>query len=349
MVYQLDYAHFSSIFAVPTAVVDQHLKLCGALQLKALLLLLRHSSQAFTAEDLAAQLGVSPGDVRDALQYWIGAGVIRTEDTASAPVQKAVAMAPPAPSPTPVAVAPPKASLASDSGSPKAILVNDKPRLSREESSTLIDQDATLSQLIQEAQATLGKALNHADNDTIVSLYSYYGLPADFILMVLGYCKSIGKVNLRYAEKTAATWVDNGIDTLEKAEEHIHQLAMRNTNEEKVRSAFGLGSRSLIPNEKKYINTWFNQYGFDIDIVRLAYERMIENIGEVKFPYLHKILTTWHEKGIHTAREAVTEMETGHRPSKGKTGEKTPSSFDAQDFQNRILDDFMKQTGSNSQ
>ncbi len=46
MDYKLDYASWGSIFAVPCAVVDRHIRLCSGLSLKVLLWLLRNPSKA---------------------------------------------------------------------------------------------------------------------------------------------------------------------------------------------------------------------------------------------------------------------------------------------------------------
>ncbi|MBE6722502.1 MAG: helicase DnaB, partial [Ruminococcaceae bacterium] len=59
MQYQSDSGIWNSVFAVPTAVVDYHLKLAGSVQLKALLWVLRQQGTAFTDNDLSQALGVN--------------------------------------------------------------------------------------------------------------------------------------------------------------------------------------------------------------------------------------------------------------------------------------------------
>lgn len=65
-------------FAVPAAVVDQHLRLCGVLQLKVLLLLLRQG-RAMSDQEIAAFLRQDPADIRDAALYWENCGLLRSE------------------------------------------------------------------------------------------------------------------------------------------------------------------------------------------------------------------------------------------------------------------------------
>ena len=67
---------WNSIFAVPCSVVDEHIKLAGAAQLKVLLWFLRHAGENFCDEDMASALSMSPADARDSMQYWIATGII---------------------------------------------------------------------------------------------------------------------------------------------------------------------------------------------------------------------------------------------------------------------------------
>ena len=77
MEYRMNLGAWNSVFAVPCEVVDRHLKLAGALQLKVLLWALRHSGEAFTTAALAEATGASEADVRDAMLYWTENGLFR--------------------------------------------------------------------------------------------------------------------------------------------------------------------------------------------------------------------------------------------------------------------------------
>ncbi|MEE1491695.1 MAG: DnaD domain protein, partial [Massilioclostridium sp.] len=41
-----------------------------------------------------------------------------------------------------------------------------------------------------------------------------------------------------------------------------------------------------------------------INMIRLAYERTIDSIGELSFPYINKILSEWHKHSIATPEQA---------------------------------------------
>ena len=323
--YQIDLGPWGGIFAVPTCVVDKHLKLASGLALKVLLLLLR-TQIPLSAEEIATRLGQSQGDVRDALAYWEQAGLLSPQEAPPLEGQLAPTPGPLASSQTATPAEPSQEGRCEEERQ-KVIRVGSKQKLDRREVLSIIKRDERLSGLIDEAQQIMGKPLTSAEMETIASLYSYYGLAADFILMVIQYCCSIGRANMRYVEKTAASWVDLGIDTHEKAEQHILKLTDLHSKENQVRSAFGIGERSLIPKEEKFINTWFNDYGFDIAMIRLAYERTVEKIGKLSFPYIDSILSSWYKKGIKTPRQASEESRPQQAPADSPKHAPSPVSY----------------------
>ena len=87
--------------------------------------------------------------------------------------------------------------------------------------------DAEFAYLLETASARLGRAITNGDMETLLYLYETAGLPAEVILMVIVYTVSMGKGHMRYIEKTALSWADNGIDTIDKAEQYLCRLDRR--------------------------------------------------------------------------------------------------------------------------
>ena len=69
MEFSINMGQWNAVFAVPAAVVDEHMKLAGAAQLKVLLYLLRHAGQPVTLEQLSFAVGQKPADTQDAVDY----------------------------------------------------------------------------------------------------------------------------------------------------------------------------------------------------------------------------------------------------------------------------------------
>ncbi len=342
MSFTVNFGPWGTIFPVPTAVVDQHIKLCGATQLKVLLLVLRSGKPQVDVPDLCKQLNLSTADVHDALNYWVNCGILQQEEPAQTQGIQADPFAPPAPEPA-VSQAPterpPISTTVQTPQGQRVTTISSRRHLTQQEIAVLAAQDPKVSVLVQEAQARLGKPLSPTETEALISLYQYGGMDIDLILMVIEYCKSIDKTSMRYVERTAYNWLDSGIDTHERAEAHIKELMERHSQEGQVRAAFGLGSRALTTSEKRYIHRWFHDFGFDIALIRLAYERTVDSTGSLSYPYLNKILANWHEKGITTPEQACAEMSVPPARPKGRTPAATgqkKASYDLAEIERMI-------------
>ena len=76
MEYQLNLGAWNSVFVVPSILVDQHIKLAGAVQLKVILWVLRHAGESFSTDTIAQALSMHEADVKDCMQYWTETGII---------------------------------------------------------------------------------------------------------------------------------------------------------------------------------------------------------------------------------------------------------------------------------
>jgi len=331
MAYYLEKEIWSSVFVVPCGVVDKHLKLCGDTALKVLLILLRRGGAAEIGE-LCRLTGRAEQEVQDALAYWTGAGVLAGERAEEHPVytaESAVRAAEPEPLLSYTEQPDEAPDEAGDAQARKVrSLTHSRPRLTTQEIGEMAQADEGIVFLLQESQNVLGKPLTPVASDTVASLYSYYGMKPDLVLMLLQYCVTIGKDSMRYVEKVAATWLEKGIDSHEKAEEEILRVTQLSGVEQKVKSAFGIYDRKLVPSEKKYVAVWTVEYGFSLDMITLAFERAVDQKGKLSFPYIGGILSNWHAKGIKTPAQALREMQEKRSAAPSPAGDGSGASYD---------------------
>ena len=325
MAYLIDSGLWSSVFAVPAAIVDQHIKMCSPLSLKVLLVMLRHPGKPVDAQWLSGQLNMAPADISDALGYWIGAGIV--SDTAL-PVQTT--------EPQEQVLAAKKSAAAEsvvtevkvEATGQKIITIASRPKITREDVVQIAQENQSIAQLLREAQSILGAPLTPVESEILVALCSYYGMRSDVVLMLLQYCVSIGHKSMSYVEKTAANWLDRGIITHEQVEHEILRLTTENENEKKILKAFGLYNRGLTPKEKEYIPRWFS-LGLDEVLIFLACERAVENTGKVSFAYADKILTSWKSKGIATVKAATEDLNSFSKQSEPKQNKSAQTGGDS--------------------
>ena len=334
--YRIDNGIWSSVFALPCEIVDKHLKLCGALPLKVLLIMLRHS-RPMDAQELAAMLGQSSGDIQDAVNYWIHLGIILQEGMpqlsyteAQAPVSTDM------PEAAPVAIISKEPTRREEQNGESKIIHLGKPRrLTISEIAELAQDDKGIQTLIDEAQSAFGRTLKPTESETIVSIYVRYEMPPDIILMLLHYCMSIGKSAMAYIEKVAQDWCERGIDTHERVEAEILRLSQQDESDRTMRSIFGISGRNITTREREFYLHWVDELGFKQPLIRLAFERTADQKGKLSFAYMNAILTNWHKKGIFTPDAAMAEIQSGARGGEGgkQKGSEPQASYDINRFE----------------
>lgn len=203
---------------------------------------------------------------------------------------------------------------------PKTIRPAEPPVYTEEDLVREQNRGTGFQQLIGEAQRRLGKLLSTEELKILLSLYDYLGLPADVISVLISYCIQRAKLrggqrlpSMRTMEREAYHWADLGIDTLEEAAAHVQQQLEKQTKAGRIRQVLQLQSRKLTPGEEKMAMQWI-EWGFTEAEIAMAYEKTCLNTGGLKWPYLHSILSSWHNQGLRT----VQAIEAGDK-APGKT------------------------------
>ena len=197
-------------------------------------------------------------------------------------------------------------------------------------SQALTDGASTFPALVGEVERRLGKRLSTADLKSLYTLYDHLALPAEVILMLVGWCiedvsKKYGagrKPFLSQIRREGFVWARLGVDTIERAEERIQTLTRLRSREAEVLRLLDIPPRPLVQRERDYIAAW-DGLGFEDEALRMAYERTVLKKQSMDWGYMNGILRRWHERGLHTAAA----IRTGDRESRpGRAGQKgTPS------------------------
>lgn len=207
-------------------------------------------------------------------------------------------------------------------------------------SRALADRASTFPALADEVERRLGKRLSAADLKSLFTLYDHLALPAEVILMLVGWCieemeRKYGpgrKPFLSQIKREGFIWARKNIDTIERAEEHIARLTRLRGRESEVLRLMDIPPRPLVDRERTYIAAW-DDMGFDDGAIRLAYERTVLKKQSMDWSYMNGILRRWHEKGLHTAA-AVQAGDRG--PVGGRaTTETKPSDIQDQERRTR--------------
>ncbi len=298
---------WGSVFAVPSAVVEQHLKFANEASLKVILYLLKYPDRENTPMSLSKALSVSHEEVENAISFWTERGLILSSENADTAFHAAEK-----PQDLPV-------HKEDNDIKAKAPIVTRAVRPDSAFVAQMLKDDLSLRGLLEEAQIALSKPLSSGDTATIVMLYSTFGLPCEVLALLIHFCVSSGKSNMRAIERMGLSWSDKGIYTVELAEEEIKRLNASKSAWTHISSLFGIHNiGNPTSSQLEHADRWMNIWSFSDEMLLEAYERCVNTKGEYNIRYINAILSKWYEKGIKsldTLKESETSLK---KPAKGK-------------------------------
>ena len=271
---------FNVAFSVPNVLVDSYISSLTEVQLKLILYVLRHSNEKISIVNISKDLKINVLKIKEALVFLKEKGIL--DYNTSKKIQNI------------------EKSERKDSVY-ETVFKYKKPDLSFVVDR--INNSKEISFLMKEAQNILGRPISNLDSAALIMLHDTDGLPVNVILMLMEYCSSIGKVNMKYIEKVAITWSNEGIDTIEKAEKKIKSSQNEAKAWDSVRRTLGLENRSPTSKESEICNKWINDLKISLDLIKMAFDRCIDIKGKYIVSYMDAILKDWLNKKITNVKD----------------------------------------------
>ncbi len=183
------------------------------------------------------------------------------------------------------------------------IFSGEKPHYSEKDVLMAMDQSGDFKALYGEVQRLMGRTLSTEELKILLGITNYLGMPMEVVSVLFCYCKDRARQknmkapSLRTIEKEAYAWAEQGIDTLEEAAAYIQRQNFRQSKIGEIMNVLQIYGRKLTPGEVKYAQQWVD-WGFQTDVIEMAYERTCINTGGLSWSYMNRILTRWHENGL---------------------------------------------------
>lgn len=318
MNYKLNLGAWNSVFAVPASVVDNYIRIASGDNLKILLYLLRNAGGELSGEVLSSALGLSEDSVEDGLSFWKQRGIIDACDGDYVPSGR---------------------TLSTPATERKTDIIR-RTELTRtpdfvpKEIAKTVRGSSEADYLFKRCEELFGRNLKHTEQNTLMLILEDACMPVGVTLLLVEYCFSVGKATPAYMRTLAADWMDKDIKTIEKAEEYIAELRSFSTAEARFKKMFSVNS-AFSKQQRDFINTWVNAYGFSDDMISKAYDLTLDATGKLAFPYMNKILAGWHDKRI-TAPEQLEQK-------KSDNSAKNESSFNISEIEKLVSQKYTKQ------
>lgn len=276
--------------AVPTDVIDKHLKLAPVASFKVLLFILRNPEGTADAEQIAMCTGLAKFDVIDCLNFWESNGVIAIDDEINEEaVKTAIGNA--------KCVKIPEEK--TDKPENKNVNVRTLPvkKPTQREIAMRLSEEPELTFICNEAQTILG-TFGYDTQALIVMIYDFYGFPPEVIITLLQHQKFEKKTSSSAIKSRAEDWAKRGIDTLEAVEKELLVLEKINDVYNTVKDTAGFTSDSPSPRVAKYLRQWAGEWNCPCELINFALEEANKVLTDA-----NKLLKKWANSGITTPEE----------------------------------------------
>lgn len=330
MEFKVNCGIWGAMFGVPSIVADNFLKLASGNQIKVLLYLLRCSGKMCTTEEISANTGVPSEEAEEAVIFWQQANVLSPQANISpAPVKSIM---PQQTEITPVQPVQQTTQPVKNSAEP---MPDHKVNLSGSEIASIMDGSQDIRELFKIAENLLG-SLKNSQMNSMIWMYDHLGLKKEVIITLISYCASIEKINTAYMEKIASEWAEKEINTINAAQDEIQRITASKDYSAKIGKLFQMKN---LPTTKQseFIQQWRNA-DISLDLIKLAYEKTLEQINKLNFNYINKILLSWQSSGFKTVQD-VQAAESEYK--KKKSGSKAASDDDDIEKYNSVINKFL--------
>jgi DnaD/phage-associated family protein len=277
---------YQSVIAVPTAIIDDYIKLANGYSIKVLLYILRHNEQK-SAEEIGEYLSISTENVQEALSFWTELGVITNERQAIIHTFNAKET---------VTV-----------GGEEDIIVESKsqkkPKLTPQEISEKINNSDGLKSVFEVAETYFQCKLNAMQCNSLIWLHEELNFSPESIMLLIDFCSERDKLKWQYIETVAYDWWKKGILTPDLVKLEIARLKDFYEFSSVIRRLFFLNA-PLTKSQKDFAEKW-QTFGFSEDVLKFAYEITVEKTGKCPFKYIDTILEKWHQNEVKTLEDVA--------------------------------------------
>ncbi len=287
--------YLNGAVAVPTEVIDKHLKLAPAASFKVLLFILRNPEGTSDACQISECTGLTVNDVKDCLCYWENYGVISVDDLVDEALCKEAKGN--AKCVCPVEEATQIEKTAKTSKVTPRPLPLKKP--TQRDIALRLSEEPELTLVYNEAQSILG-TFGYDTQALILMIYDYYGFPPEVIITLLQQQKCEGKTSSSAIKSRAEDWAKRGIDSMEAVEKELLALDKVNDCFKNIKDVAGVDGDSPTPRIHKFLREWCIEWGCSDQLICYALTETNKIFSEA-----NKLLKKWARSGITTPEQAM--------------------------------------------
>ncbi len=155
----------------------------------------------------------------------------------------------------------------------------------------LMDDD-TIRDMYSEIERITGRLFEGKEPAEILSWITDFNVNPEMIVYAYSYCvKKKNHSNHKYVAAIVKEWANQGLKSIEQLEDYLEQTDNRHYLYKRVLRALGF-LRNATEEEKRIMDTWFDQMNFPIEKVLDACKKT-SGISNPNINYINSVLKAW--------------------------------------------------------
>lgn len=137
--------------------------------------------------------------------------------------------------------------------------------------------------------------------------FEKYGFDEQVMLALFNYAYDNRALHRNYIQTVAEAWSKENIKTFNDLDLYFERREKINILKKNIAKKLNL-SRNLTAYDEEYILKWHETYHYNMDIIEIALKKSATK-NNIRFEYIDKLLSDWHEKGLSNASEVNTYLD----------------------------------------
>lgn len=169
-----------------------------------------------------------------------------------------------------------------------------------------ISFDKRIKEMFDDIEILIGRFLSSKEVSTYLSFIEDFKFSHETVTLLVQYCVSRNKTDIRYIEKVALAWHDNGIRTIEDAQNYITKHEDKWNKYRQILNFIGIKDADIAKPQEEFLEKWLFTFNFPVNIILEACRICIVRINEANFSYIDGILSNWYKNGIKNLNDIKT-------------------------------------------
>ena len=163
--------------------------------------------------------------------------------------------------------------------------------------------------------------------------FTKYEFDEQVMIALFNYCHDNRALHRNYIQTVAEGWSKNHIKTFNDLDSYFEKQEKRNIIKKSIAKKLNL-YRNLTAYDEEYIVKWTENYNYGMDVIEIALKKASSN-NNIRFEYIDKLLTDWHDKALQNVDEVNTYLQSlKDKEKKTKQIEKVAYEYTQSTFDN---------------